>query len=451
MNEFKVASMLSKVQISELELTTLRGFMEGISTNEDAQKSFYSYCEKWKLAPWFYTQLNRTQLFSFLNPETREKFFFAHQKTKEANERRNKAASEVLQAFNEQGIDVIILKGNYFAHAVYEDSGYKRMNDFDLLIRMEDWDRIQDVYMSLGFIPLGFGWSGEKQKAAKFSHVGMSFISPDFSCIVGSQWGLKSPTAGFKVNIAEAWETALPFEFYGIRVKRLSVEYNLLHLILHMGIYKCGIRDCMDVYNCISYEKPDHSKFLQILQSAKAQDKAYFTLVLSNVCSHSLQSLINGIEYKRSFTTRRLEKRLNVQNQSGDFQNSYNDYFQDIEKVVIYFNLFPLFHKKLMYYLVILKLIFLPKSEIALKLSDHAHDATFGRLALARIKAPYYIFALIAQEIGWRFTFLLFTKLFLDLWFSLKNYFIKAESYFDYLRKKAIDPKEIEKVVKNIH
>ena len=60
------------------------------------------------------------------------------------------------------------------------------------------------------------------------------------------------------------------------------------------------------------------------------------------------------------------------------------------------------------------------------------------------------MFSLIAQEIGWLFTFLLFLKLFIDLLFSLKNYLIKKESYFDYLKKRGIDPKTIEKVVKNI-
>ena len=51
---------------------------------------------------------------------------------------------------------------------------------------------------------------------------------------------------------------------------------------------------------------------------------------------------------------------------------------------------------------------------------------------------------------GPKFTFLLFVKLYFDLIISLKNYFVKKESYFDYLRKKGIDPREIERVVKNI-
>ena len=40
--------------------------------------------------------------------------------------------------------------------------------------------------------------------------------------------------------------------------------------------------------------------------------------------------------------------------------------------------------------------------------------------------------------------------LLIDLMVSLKNYFIKKESYFEYLHKRGIDPKSIENAVKNI-
>ena len=450
MNNFRAASIFSKIQITDAEKQEVNEYILSISKNESDQRNFFEYCKKWKLAPWLHVQLNRTGLYQTLNEETRNSFLHAHQRIEQENEKRNKEAVRFLRGFKENNIDVIILKGNFFAHTVYKDTGYKRMNDFDILIRIEDWDRIQDIYFSLGYIPLGFGWSGEKQKAAKFSHVGMSFISPDYSCIIGSQWGLKSPTTEYTVNIEEAWNTALPFDFFDVPVKRLSPEFNLLHLILHMGIFKCGIRDCMDVYNYLSYERPDEKKFRSLIERSNAVDKTYFTLALCDLCCGTLKDLYKDLPTTNSFKMRRLRKRLKVQKESGDFQDSYNDYFQDIEKVVIYFNVFPHFHKKLLFYLIILKLIFFPKRSAALKLSDHAHGPNLFRTIIARFKAPYYIFALIAQEIGWKFTFLLFLKLFIDLILSIKNYIIHKESYFDYLRKKGIDPKEIEKAVKNI-
>ena len=68
----------------------------------------------------------------------------------------------------------------------------------------------------------------------------------------------------------------------------------------------------------------------------------------------------------------------------------------------------------------------------------------------ARLKAPFLVFALIAEEIGSKITLLLLTKISFDLLWSVKNYFLKKDSYFDYLRKRGINPKDIERAVKNI-
>ncbi len=451
MNNFQIAALLSKVTFSNAEKEQAASYLKNISNDTVAQEKFFNYCKIWKLAPWICSQLKKHNLFHLLSANIQQQFSEIHLKIKDENEKRNQEAVRFLKKFKEENIDVIVLKGNLFAHTVYQETGYKRMNDFDILIRQENWEKVQDIYFSLGYIPLGFGWSGEKQKVAKFSHVGMSFISPGYTCIVGTQWGLKSPTTNFNVPIEEAWKTARDFNFNGVIVKQLSPTFNILHLILHMGIYKCGIRDLMDVYNVLITSEVDEDELIRLIQKSNTVNKAYFTFHLSNICSPSFKSILNKLSPQRnSFTIRRLKKRLLVNELTGDIHNSYNDYFQDVEKIVIYFNLFPQFHKKLFFYFKILKSIYLPKMETSLKLIDKADQASIINITEARIKAPYFVFSLIAQEIGWKFTILLFLKLFVDLLLSFKNYFIKKESYFDYLRKRGIDPKIIEKVVKNI-
>ncbi|MDI1353273.1 MAG: nucleotidyltransferase family protein [bacterium] len=448
---FKIASIITKVTWQVAEQEQIRAFVKNLEQDPPQQLQFFEYCRLWKLAPWVHSQLCRQQLIDYFTIETRSLFFELYEKVRSENENRNREALRFLKVFEEQHIEVAILKGNLLAHSVYGDTGYKRMNDFDILVHREDWEKIQDIYFSLGYIPLGFGWSGEKQKAASFSHVGMAFISPDFSCIIGTQWGLKSPTAGYTVNMEEAWGTALDGDFFGVRVKQLSPAYNLLHLMLHMGIYKCGIRDCMDVYNLFLTTLIDEEDLIALLARSGALDKAAFTLCMSNLCSNSLNTLLEKLPVgKDPFIRARLAKRLENFERTGDIHNSYNDYFQDIEKLVIYFNLFPAFHKKLVFYALILKGIFLPNKLMALRLSDAADSESGSETMKARLKAPYFVFSLIAQEIGWSFTFLLFLKLGFDLLFSLKNYFMKHESYFDYLKRRGIDPKAIEKAVKNI-
>ncbi|UKN00246.1 nucleotidyltransferase family protein [Paracrocinitomix mangrovi] len=447
---FNLASKISSVKWSDEDQSQIQEELRGLEPK--LQQQFFEYCKKWKLAPWAYVQLLNYNFLDILTEDVKEQFKSAHSKVKDQNTSRNNVAKNVLKAFNENDIQAAVLKGNYFISSVYNEVGYKRMNDFDILIHKNDWDRIQDIYLEKNFIPLGFGWSGEKEKPAKFSHVGMAFISPDYHCIMGSQWGLKSATTKFKTDIDSIWRDVVEFEFEGVKVNALSPEHNLLHLVLHMGIYKCGIRDCMDVYNVVISNEIDWDKLYRILEKSNALDKAYYTFSMSNLCVNVIpDEFINKLkERSKGYIKRRTVKRLKVHEQSGDFQNSYIDYFQDIEKDVIYFNLFPHFHKKAKYLFKIVGKIYFPKSKVSLKLDDHFHQPTFWHKLKGSIKAPFHCFALIAQEIGWKFTFLLFMKLFIDLIVSIKNYVIKKESYFDYLKKKGINPKEIVQAVEGI-
>lgn len=445
MHFFALASHITSVEWSKDTQQTIEFELNALAEAHE-ELAFYAYCLKWKIAPWIYKQLQRNRL--KLSQETMALFELEHSKIKKQNTARNETALKFLKRFDQEKIEIAVLKGNYLAHAVYEDVGYKRMNDFDILIHKADWDKIQDIYLELGFIPLGFGWSGEKEKPASYSHVGMSYISPDFTCIIGSQWGLKSPTTAYQISADDIWKETIDFDFYGLVVKALSPEYNLLHLVLHLGVYKCGIRDCMDLYNLSAKLPIDFEKYTAICKMAKAESKSVFALSISNLC-HS-QFAVQENQNSTGFLKTRLDKRLAIHMRTGDYQNSYNDYFQDIEKQVIYFNLFPRFHNRLRYYLKILRLIYISESSVNLKLNDAADRPKLWRKFVSWLKAPYFIFSLIAQEIGWKFACLLFIKLFFDLLFSIKNYFIKTDSYFDYLREKGIDPKKMEAVVKNI-
>jgi len=450
---FNFVSKITKVVITDFEKNEITDYLLSIQNNIKLQQELFRYCEKYKTAPWVYLQMQKLAVFDLLEKSVQKSFSAIYEKTKKQNENRNKEAVRFLEEFVKNGVEVAILKGNMLIHTTYHNSGYKRMNDFDILVHKEDWVKVQNIYHKLGYIPLGFGWSGEKKEAAKFSHTGISFISPNFQCIVGTQWGLKSPTTKYNDLIDLAWTQTEPFDFYGVPVKKLSTPFNLLHLVLHLGIFKCGIRDCMDIYNLLLTDKEiDKTEISELFRNANASDKAYFALVLSNLCSKSIPNeLLQEVKpQKNGFVMKRLKKRLKAAEEAGDLHISYNDYFQDIEKNVIYFNLFTKFHQRIGFLAKIIRQIYFPKAKIALRLSDSLHKPTFANLLKARLKAPYYVFSLIAEEIGWKFSLLLFVKLFFDTLFSLKNYFFKQESYFSYLKKIGINPSEIEKVVKNI-
>jgi len=449
---FRISALLSKIIISENEKAEIRNFLSKLQNNQILQNEFIDYCKLWKLAPWVFIQLTRNDLLSFFTQESIENFKNFYTKIKHQNENRNAEATRFLKIFEEQGIEVIILKGNLLIHRTYKDLGYKKMNDFDMLIHPKDWTQVQKIYDDLKYIPLGFGWAGEKQKPAKFSHAGMSFISANYQCITGTQWGLKSPTSQYTLKIEKAWESTSDFDFYGVKTKQLSPEFNILHLILHMGIYKIGIRDCMDIYNIFLTEEIDEDKLFTIIKEANALDKAYFTLKLCNLCANAINP--NFIErlkpQKDSFIVRRLNSRLKMAERTGDFQLSYNDYFHEVETNVFHFGIYPQFHKKAVYYWRILKYVFWADKEVIYKLADIDKNASIIQKIKARLQAPAFSFALIGEEIGISIVFLLLFKLFFDMLFSVKNYIFKQESYFDFLKRININPKDIQLAVKEI-
>ncbi|GAB4524424.1 MAG: hypothetical protein Fur0018_07970 [Anaerolineales bacterium] len=57
----------------------------------------------------------------------------------------------ILEAFEQAGIEVIVLKGAALAQTLYEDIGLRPMSDIDLLVRPEDVWRVWKIICSLGY------------------------------------------------------------------------------------------------------------------------------------------------------------------------------------------------------------------------------------------------------------------------------------------------------------
>ena len=94
--------------------------------------------------------------------------------------------------------------------------------------------------------------------------------------------------------------------------------------------------------------------------------------------------------------------------------------------------------------------MFWPKRELARKLSDLDVGSNVFQRLKARFKAPFLVFSLIGEEIGLYVVFVLFLKLFADTVFSIKNYLLKKETYFQYLKNRGISPEDIKKAVTGI-
>ena len=449
---FNIVGPLTKVEYNKEDIAKITTFLCEIKTDFNLQNDFFEYCKKSKIAAWIYIRLKDNSFFEYFAVEVVSLFEQEFQKFLLQNEERNETMVNVLKAFVANNIDVIVLKGNVFTQTIYKNFGYKQMNDFDILIKKEDWSKIQDIYQELNFIPLGFGWTGEKHQATNFSHTGIPYISRNLKCMIGSQWGLKAPTSTYKFDLDEIWKTAEYYDFYGIPLKKLSSKNNLLHLILHLGVYKCGVRDCMDIYNLLLTENIKKQNLQHTFITTNGLDKAFFALNLCNKMANvpDVETLNLLDNKKQSSLKKKYQKRIKAIYESQDWQVSYNDYFQDIEKNVVYFNIFHDFHVKLKIYFKIIKQIFFPKSEMALKFIEKAHKPSLANKIKAFFVAPFYILALLSEEIGLKAVYFILLKLFINLIGSIFNYFVPKQNYFDYLEKRGIEPKTVKNLVNNV-
>lgn len=115
---------------------------------------------------------------------------------------RNYAELKVIaKALAELGVPVILLKGAYLAHSVYDSIAIRSMSDVDILILQKDLNRVNEQLEKMGYRALitdlrHAGW--EKPGVLKLE----------------VHWTLTAPETYFQINIAEWWSRAVPFELH---------------------------------------------------------------------------------------------------------------------------------------------------------------------------------------------------------------------------------------------
>jgi hypothetical protein len=84
-------------------------------------------------------------------PEVLEGLKTAYILQRLSNERRYQDLGEILKAFRQEEIPVLLYKGVVLAQMVYQDVGLRPMRDFDLLVRPQDWVRTHKILFQFGY------------------------------------------------------------------------------------------------------------------------------------------------------------------------------------------------------------------------------------------------------------------------------------------------------------
>src|ERR1700745_4361949 len=101
-------------------------------------------------------------------------------------QRRYQKVNEILKHFQTEKIDIIGLKGTALGSFLYGASFYKRMNDFDFLIHLEDLERVKALLRALKYAPVGDLL--DREKDVYTTHHLSPWVHEDLSCVLGIHW-----------------------------------------------------------------------------------------------------------------------------------------------------------------------------------------------------------------------------------------------------------------------
>jgi len=142
------------------------------------------------------------------------------------NQRSFHGALPLLQAFEQAGIDAVVLKGLALVARFYRDPGVRPMADVDVLVRPPDVERAAALAVRLGWLPryrLTPAFLRVKH-AAPFDHP--AGIACDLHWRVFEEAGMDGADEEFRA-------AAEPVTFQGAHLRVLSPTEQLLHVCAH--------------------------------------------------------------------------------------------------------------------------------------------------------------------------------------------------------------------------
>ncbi|MFC1804880.1 nucleotidyltransferase family protein [Candidatus Omnitrophota bacterium] len=209
--------------------------------------------------------------------EALDKFKSAYYLLQLQNQRRYQGLGKLLEAFNQEKIPALLYKGGALAEIIYRDIAFRPMQDFDLLVKPQDWPRIKNILLRLGYtLPP----TAEVLSRSGEDHIG---------CGNSSGTGVE-----FKFNLfwldwpdfkkASIWQEALQTKVAGKPVLIPSAEDHLLLLCLslirhrYQGlIWFCDINELVSFYA----KEIDWAKVVNKAKQKRISTFVYYGLFLT--------------------------------------------------------------------------------------------------------------------------------------------------------------------------
>lgn len=408
-----------------------------------------------KVEPRLTATLRARQAWAFVPLPVAQALSTAAEAVAEVNRKRVVRARELFMAFGEAQLEFCLLKGVLFAETLYGDPLYKRMNDIDLLVHVEDTPRIEELYRRLGYFSIAERVADRPELNRKVSHHLPPYVSRQLDCLLGTQWGLKSPRAGLRIDTHAMWTRIEAHEYHGIPIHKLSSRDNLFHVCVHLGIFKSGLRDLMDIANLIRQESAriDWAAFIDEVKRAGAQSLVVHALMLVNGIDPrtDTQAVLAALMPEASGFYLAAARKKTVS--ASVLLRSCSAHLSSVEKSVSAFNVAKYFPEKSRLFVDFWRSVLLAPAQECGRISFEP-GATGSRAVRARVAAPVQILRAIGAEVGNGLVAALLLKSVVDLTASFARWPFGSPAQHDlesYARSLGLTLTDLERIKDSIH
>lgn len=139
--------------------------------------------------------------------------------------------SQILSAFNEVGIPVIVLKGAALLGSIYRDIGLRPMSDLDILVRPEHLDRTEAIALCYGYAPIVERVVQEHDTIDR-RHL-PNLIHHERGIVLEIHQHIVDSDGPYHFNLNGFWSGARPVSLLGVPALVLATEDQLIHLCIN--------------------------------------------------------------------------------------------------------------------------------------------------------------------------------------------------------------------------
>lgn len=395
----KAIILLSLVKTDAKELKELQEICQQSDFNWEL---LYQLVQLNETVPLVLSNLCTYQLLKFCPPYLAEQMQSYAEDIAKTNQLRIETGKILLQEFAKKNIKVVLLKGIFFAQSIYKNPCYKKMNDIDILIHKNDAQQVLDVFKQLNYFGVSALQGDSAADQIATSHHFPPFFSPNLRCMIGTHWGLISIHSLIQLNYDEIWKRSKPLNFHDVTCYHLAPEDNLLHLCIHLSLYKSGIKEIADFYNLIKSNTIDWNLFYNNVSESHSAQKVYESLTIVQIF-YPISAIATFLEKLKYEFPIKVSKEFSNKISSRSFLlRSRTTYVSAIEKEFIQFKSTSIFAEKRVSFFKIWKLLFCPPIEQIQKLTCCPTYSSFLRLL-----APLQISKHLCSELGTKIYFLL--------------------------------------------